>query len=488
MSLKKKGVEGIKWTFFENVLVQGFAFVTTILLTRVLLPQDFGLIGIIMVFLAVSKAIIESGLGTSLIRDNEANDRDFSTVFLANLGISLILYLILFFLAPSIARFFEDARLTEILRVLSLSLILSAASSIQNKILIKTLAFKKLALLRMPGIVLGSCVGVYCAYSGMSYWSLVVRELVIKTVDAIMLWTRANWTPKLIFDIKKFRYHFDFGYKLMLTGILNTVFTEIYALVIGRFFSLDILGFFNRANKFIKLPRKLMVNVVTKPTFPLISKIKDDKVKVTHIYRQIIRGLFFIVAPVFVMLAATAEPLFTVLLTDKWRSSAEYFQILCLGSMLYPILNLNLNIFKVYGRTDLTLRLAIIRKLLVIIVVILGITFGMEVLLWGMVVSTYFAFFINSWYSEKMINYGPLDQIKDLIPTLLISLTTGALGYLMVEKMTMMSELLKVVLAVVAMTISYVTMSFVSRNQAMKDFTALAAPFVQKGLKKFKKS
>lgn len=487
MSLKKKGVESVKWTLLENLIVQGFAFVTTIILTRILLPEDFGLIGVIMVFLTISKAIIDSGLGTSLIKDNEADDHDFSTVFFANIGISIILYITLFLSAPYIAIFFEDSRLSALLRVLSLGLLLSAASSIQTKILIKNLSFKRLTVLRLPGIFLGSTIAIYCAYSGMSYWSLVIKELVTLFVDAITLWTKAGWKPKWVFHREKFKYHFNYGYKLMLTSILNSVFSEIYSLVIGKFFSIGTLGYYNRANRFIKLPRNLLVSVVTKPTFPLISKIKDDKEKVSVIYRRMIRGLFFIVAPTFVMLAAIAEPLFGLLLTEKWAASVEYFQILSLGSILFPVLNLNINIFKVYDRTDLTLKLALIRKVLVAIVVVIGIFLGIKALLWGMVISTYVAFFINSWYSKKMISYSPWHQIIDLIPTLSVSIITGFSGYLLIESKLIASDILGMSASLIIMLFLYVGLSLVIRNKALLDFKTLVSPFLETRLKKFKK-
>ena len=488
MSLKKKGVESVKWTLIENLIVQGFAFVTTILLTRILLPEDFGLIGVIMVFLTISKAIIDSGLGTSLIKDNDADDHDFSTVFFANIGVSIVLYLILFISAPSIAVFFEDNRLTQLLRVLSFGLILSAASSIQTKILIKNLNFKKLTILRLPGIFLGSIIAIYCAYSGLSYWSLVIKELVTLSLDALVLWTKAGWKPKWVFHKEKFKYHFNYGYKLMLTSILDSVFSEVYALVIGKFFSINTLGYYNRANRFMKLPRRLLINVVTKPTFPLISKIKEDKEKVGVLYRKMIRGLFFIVAPTFVILATISEPLFNLLLTDKWGDTIVYFQILCLGSILYPVLSFNHNIFKVYDRTDLTLKLALFKKLLVAIVVVVGVSLGsMQALLWGMVISTYLAFFINSWYSKKMINYSSWQQIKDLFPTLTSSIITGSTGYLIIETRLFELDILNLSISLVIMSTIYIALSIIIKNKGLLDFKTLVSPFLETRLKKFKK-
>lgn len=487
MSLKQKGAEGVKWTFIEGIMAQGFAFVTTIILTRILLPEDFGLIGVIMVFLTVSRAIIEGGLGSSLIHDGEADERDFTTVFIANSGISILLYLILYLAAPSIANVFEDARITQVLRLLSLGLLISGASAIQTKLLMKSLAFKKLTLLRFPGILIGSLAAIISAYFGLTYWSLVIKELVTRLVDAVMLWSKANWTPRIAFDTSRFRKHFNYGYKLMLSSILNSVFTEIYSLVIGKIFSLSTLGFYNRANRFIVLPRGLMVSVVTKPTFPLLSSIKEDNGKVTAIYGQMIRGMFFIVAPVFVMLAVVAKPLFVILLTEKWLISAEYFSIICLGTMLYPVQNLNLNIFKVFGRTDLTLKLALVKKLLVLGVIGAGVVLGMKGLLWAMVVSNYLAFFINSWYSRTMIAYGPWEQIRDLAPTWIITMIVGGGGYMLVESGLLHTNLVKLLVTLPLMAGCYLLINYLARNPAMRDFQSLAQPFVKTALKKIRK-
>lgn len=484
MSLKKKGIQGVKWTLLESLIIQGLALITTIILTRLLVPEDFGLIAIIMVFLVVSRAIIEGGLGVSLIQDQKADKTDYSTVFIANLGISLLLYPLIYFSAPYVASFYEDERITMVLRILSLGLLVSAMSSIQRNVLLKELAFKKLTLLRLPGVLIGSIVGIYCAYTGLGYWSLVVKELVTKILDAIMLWFRSDWKPQLVFNTVKFKAHFNYGYKLMLTSILNSVFSEIYALIIGKMFSITTLGYYNRANKFMKLPRNLLITVITKPTFPLMSKIKGDKEKIAGLYRQMIRGMFFFVAPTFVILAVIGQPLFQLLLTDKWMPSVEYFQILCLGAMLYPIQNLNLNIFKVYGRTDLTLKLALLKKLVVLVVVLIGFLAGMKALLWGIVASSYLSFFINTWYSRRMIDYGSLDQLKDLSYTFFTVALSGIIGYLLVGYFEALHGVVSIFITTSVMVLFYLISSNLVKNPGLKDFIYLATPILQSLRKK----
>ncbi|MFT6971413.1 MAG: O-antigen/teichoic acid export membrane protein [Roseivirga sp.] len=484
MSLKNKGIQGVKWTVLEGLIIQGLGFITTIVLTRLLVPEDFGLIGIIMVFLVVSGAIIEGGLGVSLIQDQKADKTDYSTVFIANLGLSLLLYPLLYFIAPFVAAFYEDDRITMVLRVLSLGMLISAMSTIQRNVLLKELAFKKLTLLRLPGVLIGSVVGIYCAFTGLGYWSLVVKELVTKVLDAIMLWAKSEWKPQLVFHKAKFRAHFNYGYKLMLTSILNSVFSEIYALIIGKMFSITTLGYYNRASKFIDLPRKLLITVITKPTFPLMSKIKDDKEKIARLYRQMIRGMFFFVAPTFIILAVIAKPLFQQLLTDKWLPSVEYFQILCLGAILYPIQNLNLNIFKVYGRTDLTLKLALLKKVLVLIVVLVGFLAGMKALLWGIVVSNYLSFFINTWYSRRMIHYSALAQVKDLSYTFLSVTISGVIGLWFIGYLEGMNEILAIISTTFAMILVYFLSSKLIKNPGLTDFLYLATPIVKSLRKK----
>ncbi|MFY0593572.1 lipopolysaccharide biosynthesis protein [Roseivirga sp.] len=484
MSLKKKGIEGVKWAFLESILAQGFAFVTTIILTRLLIPEDFGLVGIIMVFLAVSRAMVEGGLGVSLIQDQKADHVDYSTILIANFGVSLILYPILYFIAPLVADFYEDERITLVLRVLSLGIIISSISIIQVKVLMKELAFKKLTTLRFPGVVIGSLVGIYCAYSGMSYWSLVVKELVTRVVSATLLWIKSEWKPQLIFNLQKFKYHFNYGYKLMLTSIINSLFNEIHALFIGKMFSLGVLGYYDRATKFVKLPRTLLVTTITKPTFPLLSKIKEDRQKVNLLYRQMIRAMFFFVAPIFIMLAIMAKPLFQILLTDKWFVSVEYFQILCFSSMFYPIQNLNLNIFKIYERTDITLKLALVRKSLTIITLLVGFLAGIKALLWATVAMNIVSFFINSWHSKSMINYATFAQIKDLLFTIVCITIAGLSGHYAVNSLDSSYPIISILIVVVVTSPIYYLFSKWLKNPGLGDFIILTKPFIQNLRKK----
>lgn len=479
MSIKEQGANSVKWNFVQNLLLQGFSVVTTIILTRFLVPEDFGLIAIITVFISIGQAIIDGGLTASLIRDNQVNHEDYSTVFFANMGISLLLYGLIFLLAPIVSEFYENEKLTIILRILSINLLLSGFSGVQEKYLIKELEFKKLTIAKLPGTIIGSSFGIAAAIYGYGLWSLVIRELLTRSIDTLSLWLRSNWKPVFLFSVTKFRHHFKFGYKLLLTSILNTLFTEIYTLVIGKLFSISTLGYYNRANKYNQLPKKTILNVITNTTYPLLSKIQDDRSKVAEIYRKLILGLFFVLAPIFMLLGVIAEPLFALLLTEKWLPIVPFFQVIVFGSMIHPVLQLNNNVFKVFGRTDLTLKLAVYSKILVLISLAIGITFGVMPMLWASVISFYVSFFLRSYFNSKLIKYSTWHQVKDILPTFLTAIGIYVLGIFGLDLLSDNRSLVQVFILAMVLIAIYIFVNLLLRNHGVKAFLDLAIPVIK---------
>lgn len=428
--LKKQALSGAFWAFLEQFSSYGISFVVSVILARLLLPEEFGLIAMITVFVALGARLMNAGLGSSLIRTKNPTQEDYSTVFLFNLGGSIIIYIIIFMLAPYIANFYSQDILTNIVRWYAIIYIINAFSMIQLTRLTKLMDFKTQMIVAIPSSIISGSVGVYMAYSGYGVWSLVGQALSQSAVSTIQLWYWSKWTPSWVFSKEKFKYHFNFGYKLTLSGILDTIFTNIYAIIIGKFFPAAQVGFYRRADSLKQLPITTISSVVAKVTYPLFTQIKDDDLRLKSIYKKIMQLIIFIVAPTLIVLGILAEPLFRFLFTEKWLPAVPYFQILIFSGILYPIHAFNLNILQVKGRSDLFLKLEVIKKGITVIVLIIAFQFGIYGLLFGSVLISLLAFFVNTHYSGKFINYTAWEQAKDILPILALALVVGALVYI----------------------------------------------------------
>src|SRR5690606_15064669 len=351
MSLRKKTIGGVVWTVIDTFVLRGFSFLATIILARWLGPEEFGLVGMIAVFIAIGTSITDSGLSNSLIRTKNADDKDFSTVFILNLTLSAGVYLFLFLSAPYIADFFNQPVLKNLVRVYCLSFIFSAFSAVQLARLTSDMQFKKITKLNIPGTIIGTIVGLLMGYFGFGVWSIVCMYLATQLVQSISLWLSSSWRPTMDYSKEKAKYHYSYGYKLMLSGLLDTIFKNGYNIVIGKFYSAKELGFFERSKSFNEYPVTTITRVVSKVTFPLLSSLRDDKERISSVYKKLMRLTFFITAPLMFGAAAIARPLFLLVLGEQWVGAVPYFQILCLAGMFYPIHAFNLNVFKVYGRS-----------------------------------------------------------------------------------------------------------------------------------------
>lgn len=429
MSLKGKTVSGLFWTFSQQFSVQAINFVVQIILARILLPADFGLIAMLSVFIAIGSTLMDSGLTSSLIRTKNPNEADYSTVFFMNMVGSIVVYAILFVSAPAIASFFNQPLLEDIARIYTLSFIIRAFSQVQNTRLTKAMNFKLQMMIQLPSVIAAGAFGLFMAYRGMGVWTLVWMNLIQAALSSIQLWLRSGWRPKFVFDVEKLKYHFSFGYKLTLSGLLNTVFTNIYNLVIGKYFSAAQLGYYNRADTLRMFPVQNLSMALNKVTYPMFASIQDDNLKLRKAYQILMQQVIYWLAPAMALLIILAEPLFRLILTEKWLPAVPYFQLLCVSGVLYPIHSYNLNILNVKGRSDLFLRLEIIKKTIVVTGVFCAIPFGIYGLLYFQLISTVIAYFINTYYSGRMINYGPGKQLLDIIPTLGLAAVTGGIAW-----------------------------------------------------------
>lgn len=425
MSLRKTAVSGMFWTFGQQFGTQAIGFVISIVLARILIPEEFGLIGMISVFVGIGTSLVNSGLTQSLIRAPDPDQEDYSTVFFFNLAGSIIIYWVLFFTAPFIAVFFAQPALTEISRIYCLTFIISAFSEVQLTRLTKEMNFKLQMTIAIPSLIGSGLLGVFLAYMGYGVWSLVWMGVCQSFLSTVQLWIRTGWTPSLMFNIAKFRYHFKFGYKLTLSGLLDTIFTNIYQIIIGRFFLPAQVGFYTRADSLKQLPVSNISIALNKISYPLFASIQNDDARLKKGYKQIMQMVIFVIAPVLIFMGVLAEPLFGFLFTAKWLPAVPYFQILCLTGILYPLHAYNLNILNVKGRSDLFLKLEIIKKILVVILILVSIKFGILGLIWGQLFASVLAFFINTHYSGKFLKYNAWQQIKDIMPLILLAFVAG---------------------------------------------------------------
>lgn len=427
--LKQQALSGVFWTFLQQFSTQGISFVVSIILARLLLPSEFGLIAMIGIFMSIGATLMNAGLGTSLIRTDNPTQEDYSTVFFFNLGGSILMYLLIFLVAPFIAAFYQQEILIEIIRWYGIIFIINAFAMVQTTRLTKLLDFKTQMQISIPATIFSGVIGITLAYLGYGVWSLVVMAIAQAFASAFQLWVFTQWKPAWVFSKQKFQYHFKYGYKLTLSGLLDTLFVNAYVIIIGKFFAPAQVGFFNRADTLKQLPVSNIGAILNKVTFPLFAEIKDDDVRLKSVYKKIMQVVVFIVAPILLVMAALAEPLFRFLFTEKWLPAVPYFQILCWNGILYPIHAYNLNILNVKGRSDLFLKLEILKKIMITAVIIISFQFGIYGLLYGSVVTSIMAFFINTHYTGKFLNYSAWEQTKDIFPILFLATFISGLVY-----------------------------------------------------------
>lgn len=469
MSLKKQALSGVIWTFADTFLIRGFSFVAMIFLARWLGPADFGLIGMIAVFIAIGSSLTDSGMTNSLIRTKDPDQSDYSTVFIVNLIMSLLVYAIIYLAAPFIAEFFGHVVLIDVIRLYCLIFLIIAFSAVQLAILTKEMNFRKIAIINLPSTIIGVAVGLYLGYNDYGVWSIVWMYLTTSGLKSILLWLTTNWKPKLLFSNAKFKYHYSFGYKLMLSGLLDTVFRNIYNILIGKYFSAQTLGFYERSKQFSEYPSSTLTGIISKVSYPMLSNIKDDPNRLEDVYRKLIRVSFFVIAPLMLGSAAVAKPLFLLILGEEWLPAALFFQILSLAMMLYPIHAFNLNILKVYGRSDLFLKLEVIKKAIISISIIVAFQFGIMGLVWSSVFTSFAALGVNMYYSSKLINYPIKNQIKDLIQTLFLALITAFLMFQLTKFFLDTQLVLQITLAVLCGIIIYTSINYINKKSPLHE-------------------
>lgn len=421
-SLKDKTVKGVAWSGIDNVVQMGVTFVVSIVLARLLSPEDYGLIGIIAIFTAICSALIDGGLSNALIRKQNASDDDYNTIFIMNMVMSLLLYALVFICSPAIASFFNHEELISLTRVSSLSMVIGALSMVQQTRLTKRIDFKTQTKITLIASITSGIFGITMAFIGFGVWSLVAQSLSSQILRTILLWLNNHWVPKIHFSVMSFKELFGFGWKLMLSQLLNTLWQELYQVVVGKFYSPATLGQYTRAKGFAQLFSKNITSVIQRVTYPVLSNIQDDKQRMVSAYRRIIKTTMFITAISMFFLGAISEPLLFCLIGPKWHEAAMYLPLICINMSLYPLHAINLNMLQVQGRSDLFLGLEVVKKIIGVIPLFVGAFVGIMPMLYVNLAVGIISYFLNSYYSGKLLNYSSWMQIRDIAPSYFIAI------------------------------------------------------------------
>jgi len=429
MTLRQKTVSGLLWSFVDNIALLFISFIVGIILARILSPKEYGLIGMLGIFIAISQSFIDSGFSQALIRKQDCTSIDYSTVFYFNIVVSVSFYLLLFFCAGIIGSFFHEPILKDLIRVLGLGLIINSLTLVQSAQLTKRIDFKLQAKISVISSIFSGIISIYMAFTGWGVWSLVVSALLRYSISSSLFWFWSKWKPIWYFSINSFKELFSFGGKLLLSGLIDTIYRNIFNLVIGKYYNAVELGYYSRADQFQSLPSSNLQTIISRVSYPILLIIKDDVPGLKEAYKKIIKSSMFVSFVLMLGMAAVARPMILSLIGEKWEPCIIYLQMLCFVGMLFPLHSLNLTMLQVQGRSDLFLRLEIIKKILAVPVIIIGIFLGIKAMILGMLLHNLIALYLNSYWSGRSSGYYFFDQIKDILPSFLLALTMSSVVF-----------------------------------------------------------
>lgn len=427
---KSNILSSLFWKLMERGGTQGIQFIVQIVLARLLSPEEYGIIAIVMVFILLANVFVESGFNTALIQKKDADEVDFSSVLYLSLGVASILYGIIFITAPFIASFYDQPILVKVLRVLSITLFIGAFNSIQNAFVARNMLFKKLFASSLGAVTISGIVGVIAAYSGLGVWALVAQQLTNQLMIAILLWFTVKWRPHLLFSFKRVKVLFSYSSKLLASALIDTLYRELRTLIIGKMYTPLMLGYYNRGKQFPQLIVSNINGSIQSVMLPALSSHQDNRKRVKEMMRRAIVSSSFLIFPMMVGMAVVAEPLVEIVLTDKWLPAVPFLQIACFTFALWPIHTANLQAINAMGRSDIFLRLEIIKKIMGLIILGISLPFGVYAIALGGVFSGLIGTFINAYPNKELLNYSYKEQWLDIMPSLLISLIMGGIVYL----------------------------------------------------------
>lgn len=464
-SLKDKAVSGAIWRTIELFCNQAIAFVIGIILARLLSPEDYGAIGMLTIFFSVAGCFRDCGFGTALVQNKDRTEEDYSTAFIFNVCTSILVFILLFIGAPFIADFYNMPILTDITRVSALSLVISGFTGIQYAKLNIELNFKFRSQLSVLATILTGITGITLAFMGFGVWALVLQGLVSGIITGIVLWICSGWKPKLVFSKKSFKHLWKFGSNILGSGLINTIYNNLYTLVIGKCYNPASVGMYNRANGYASLPTSVIMDMALGINFPILAKLQNDRERLLGAYEKLLKVPFYVLYPVLIGLIVLADPTIQVMIGDKWLPCVPYLQILCVGYMFFPLNGLNVNLLMVKGRPDLVLKLDFIKKPVGILLLVAAIPFGIIWMMVGKAAYSVIVYSMNCYYTNKILDYGFIKQVKVLIPIILNSLFMGVIVFIVTYFLH--ANILKLVIGIPLGLLVYATVGYFRRDEAL---------------------
>lgn len=470
-SLKNRTIHGIIWSSIEKFSVQGIQFVLQILMARILLPEDYGIIAMLAIFIAISQSFVDSGFSNALIRKVDRTETDYSTVFYFNIVVGLFFYFILFFTSPFIAGFYSTPVLEPLTKVLGLSLFFNSLCVVQQARLTINLNFKTQAVVSLLSVLTSGTLGLWMAYSSYGVWALAVQTILQAALRMILFWGLAKWKPTRKFSKVSFKEMFGFGSKILASGLLDTIYKNIYTIIIGKCFSSTVLGYYSRADQFAQFPSSNLTGIMQRVTFPVLSAIQNEDERLRINYRKFLRLSAFIIFPLMIGLSALAAPFIELLLTDKWTGAIPLLQVICVAYMWYPIHAINLNLLQVKGRSDLFLKLDIIKKISSTVILFITVPIGVLAVCYGSIAISVIALVINTYYTGKLIKIGFLTQMRDILPIIascimmffLITITISFFEHCLV----------KLIVGIVIGAMSYLSVAYFFRSSELDEILSI---------------
>lgn len=467
-SLKEKTASGLVWTFSELTAGYISKFIVGIVLARLLEPRDFGLIGMVMVFITFSQILVVSGSGAALIKKQNATNDDYSTVFFFNIIISLFLFFLLFLSSALISKFYNQPDLLSIGKVLPLVIIIDSLSIVQRAMLRKKLKFRLITVITLNASFVSGLVGVVLAFSNYGVWSLIIMTLTSSSLNAILFWYFGKWNPRLVFKKASFFELFTFSYKILLSQIVIRSYRNLFYIIVGRLYSAEILGFYYKAESLMNLSSHQVSKTFQKVTFPVLATIQDDNVQLRRAYKKLIRSTSYISCFLVAFLFINAENVITLLYGEKWLQAAGYLKILCFAGLFIPLHEINISLLQVKGRSDLFLGIETIKKMVAIPLILAVSLLGFNYLLAMLVIIAFTDFLVNSFFTKRIIDYGTIEQLKDIRSSFLIAIVSAAAAYSIIF-LNIESKLIVLTLQIAIMLITFIMISILLKREELKE-------------------
>ena len=478
-SLKKQTISGILWSTIQKIGTMGVALVSNFILARLLSPEDYGCIGILAIFIVVAEVFINGGFASALVQKKDPTNKDYSTVFYWNIILSIVLYIVLYFSARSIAGFYKIPLLEYVLQVQGVIIIIHAFSVVQLNKMRKELDFKRLSVVQLVATTISVVVAIAMAYSNCGVWSLVAQQLVAALITTALLWYVSRWRPILCFSIKSFKELFSYGSFMLFSDLLNSICQNIQGLIIGKRYSVTDMGFYSQASKLEQVPTTTISYVVSSVTFPVFSKLQNDKERLYTAVRKSIKMMNFLNFPLMILLMVVAEPLFVILFSDKWLESVPYFRILCIAGIVNCSQSVNYQVTAAVGRSQAIFRWNVIKRVVGLFLVFVGMYWGVEGILWAVVFGSYFVFAVNALVAAPSTGYTLQKQVKDSIPCLMLA-SVSALFVYPIEYLCEFSNMPLLLLQSIAYIVIYIVLAKIFKLQELNETIEIIKPYIKR--------